>query len=54
MPFFLTCSYLFLSRFDSMITFGLPDHQTRQEIAAQYAKHLPKTDLAELAAATQE
>lgn len=43
-----------LSRFDSMITFGLPDQQTRQEIAAQYAKHLAKTELAELAAATQE
>ncbi|KAI3495164.1 hypothetical protein L1887_37371 [Cichorium endivia] len=43
-----------LSRFDSMITFGLPDQQTRQEIAAQYAKHLEKTELAELAAATEE
>lgn len=43
-----------LSRFDSMITFGLPDQQTRQEIAAQYAKHLAKTELAELAAATEE
>ncbi|KAK9064157.1 hypothetical protein SSX86_015537 [Deinandra increscens subsp. villosa] len=43
-----------LSRFDSMITFGLPDQQTRQEIAAQYAKHLAKTELAEFAAATEE
>ncbi|CAH1448241.1 unnamed protein product [Lactuca virosa] len=43
-----------LSRFDSMITFGLPDQQTRQEIAAQYAKHLAKTELSELAAATEE
>ncbi|XP_073144654.1 uncharacterized protein [Henckelia pumila] len=43
-----------LSRFDSMIVFGLPDHQTRQEIAAQYAKHLTKFDLAELASATAE
>lgn len=43
-----------LSRFDSMITFDLPDQQTRQEIAAQYAKHLAKTDLTELAAATEE
>ncbi|CAL5346825.1 unnamed protein product [Camellia sinensis] len=34
-----------ISRFDSMITFGLPDQQTRQEIAAQYAKHLAKSDL---------
>ncbi|XP_076900474.1 26S proteasome regulatory subunit 6B homolog [Bidens hawaiensis] len=40
-----------LSRFDSMITFGLPDNQTRQEIAAQYAKHLTKIELAEFAAA---
>ncbi|XP_071713975.1 uncharacterized protein [Rutidosis leptorrhynchoides] len=43
-----------LSRFDSMITFGLPDQQTRQEIAAQYAKHLAKNELAELSAATEE
>ncbi|PWA89624.1 P-loop containing nucleoside triphosphate hydrolases superfamily protein [Artemisia annua] len=43
-----------LSRFDSMITFGLPDQQTRQEIVAQYAKHLSKTELAELAVATEE
>ncbi|KZV16063.1 ATPase family AAA domain-containing protein 1-A-like [Dorcoceras hygrometricum] len=43
-----------LSRFDSMIAFGLPDHQTRQEIAAQYAKHLSQSDLAELASATAE
>ncbi|XP_073039071.1 uncharacterized protein [Primulina eburnea] len=43
-----------LSRFDSMIAFGLPDHQTRQEIASQYAKHLTKSDLAELASATAE
>ncbi|KAL2483940.1 P-loop containing nucleoside triphosphate hydrolase superfamily protein [Forsythia ovata] len=43
-----------LSRFDSMITFGLPDQQTRQEIAAQYAKHLTKSELAEFALATEE
>ncbi|KAL2467110.1 P-loop containing nucleoside triphosphate hydrolase superfamily protein [Abeliophyllum distichum] len=43
-----------LSRFDSMITFGLPDQQTRQEIAAQYAKHLTKSELAEFASATEE
>nr|XP_043621258.1 outer mitochondrial transmembrane helix translocase isoform X2 [Erigeron canadensis] len=43
-----------LSRFDSMITFGLPDQQTRQEIAGQYAKHLAKAELTELAVATEE
>lgn len=43
-----------ISRFDSMITFGLPDHENRQEIAAQYAKHLTKAELAELATATEE
>ncbi|KAI3456506.1 hypothetical protein Pfo_013169 [Paulownia fortunei] len=43
-----------LSRFDSMITFGLPDQQTREAIVAQYAKHLTKSEMAELAAATEE
>ncbi|KAL5729839.1 hypothetical protein ACHQM5_002735 [Ranunculus cassubicifolius] len=43
-----------INRFDSMVTFGLPDEQTRQEIAAQYAKHLNKSQLAEFAAATEE
>ncbi|EXB77024.1 Cell division cycle protein 48-like protein [Morus notabilis] len=43
-----------ISRFDSMITFGLPDRPTRQEIAAQYAKHLPESELDELAAVTDE
>ncbi|KAJ7967744.1 katanin p60 ATPase-containing subunit A1 [Quillaja saponaria] len=43
-----------ISRFDSMITFGLPDHQNRQEIAAQYAKHLSKSELDEFARATEE
>ncbi|CAI9787860.1 unnamed protein product [Fraxinus pennsylvanica] len=43
-----------LSRFDSMITFGLPDQQTRLEIAAQYAKHLTKSELAEFASAAEE
>ncbi|CAL5410588.1 unnamed protein product [Camellia sinensis] len=43
-----------ISRFDSMITFGLPDQQTRQEIAAQYAKHLAKSDLAAFAKVTEE
>lgn len=42
-----------ISRFDSMITFGLPDQQNRQEIAAQYAKHLTKTELAEFAVVTE-
>ncbi|KAK1364724.1 proteasome-associated ATPase-like [Heracleum sosnowskyi] len=41
-----------ISRFDSMIMFGLPDQPTRQEIAAQYAKHLTKSELAEFATAT--
>ncbi|KAK3017717.1 hypothetical protein RJ639_003073 [Escallonia herrerae] len=44
----------FVSRFDSMVTFGLPDQQTRQEIAAQYAKHLTKPELAELASVTED
>ncbi|KAG9147407.1 hypothetical protein Leryth_019672 [Lithospermum erythrorhizon] len=43
-----------ISRFDAMINFGLPDDKTRQEIAAQYAKHLTKPELAEFAAATEE
>ncbi|KAH7569433.1 hypothetical protein ACOSP7_012835 [Xanthoceras sorbifolium] len=43
-----------MSRFDSMITFGLPDQQNRQEIAAQYAKHLTKPELVELATVTEE
>lgn len=37
-----------------MITFDLPDHHNRQEIAAQYAKHLSKAELVELASATDE
>lgn len=48
---FYFCSF---SRFDSMIMFGLPDQQTRQEIAAQYAKHLTKSELAEFAIVTEE
>ncbi|KAJ0018713.1 hypothetical protein Pint_09789 [Pistacia integerrima] len=43
-----------MSRFDSCITFGLPDHQTRQEIAASYAKHLSKSDLIAFATVTEE
>ncbi|KAJ8550192.1 hypothetical protein K7X08_033899 [Anisodus acutangulus] len=42
-----------ISRFDSMITFPLPDQQTRQEIAAEYAKHLTDSDLSEFARATE-
>ncbi|XP_047312247.1 uncharacterized protein LOC124915551 isoform X2 [Impatiens glandulifera] len=43
----------FLSRFDSMIDFGLPDEQTRQEIVAQYAKQLTKTDIIEFSKLTE-
>ncbi|XP_050369578.1 uncharacterized protein LOC126787722 [Argentina anserina] len=43
-----------ISRFDSIIPFGLPDHQNRKEIAAQYAKHLTESELEELAAVTEE
>ncbi|XP_057497373.1 uncharacterized protein LOC130782093 isoform X1 [Actinidia eriantha] len=43
-----------ISRFDSMITFGLPDQQTRQEILAQYAKHLTKPELVEFANVTEQ
>lgn len=42
-----------VSRFDSMINFGLPDHQTRQEIASQYAKQLTKSELGEFANVTE-
>ncbi|TYI23653.1 hypothetical protein ES332_A06G179500v1 [Gossypium tomentosum] len=43
-----------ISRFDSMIVFGLPDEHNRQQIAAQYAKHLTESELAELARITNE
>ncbi|KAL5157711.1 Cell division cycle protein [Glycine soja] len=43
-----------ISRFDSMIAFGLPDHQNRQEIASKYAKHLSKPELDELARVTED
>ncbi|KAL8469064.1 hypothetical protein ACS0TY_032052 [Phlomoides rotata] len=43
-----------LSRFDSIITFSLPDQQTREAIVAQYAKHLTKSETAELAAASEQ
>ncbi|CAN8308425.1 unnamed protein product [Cochlearia groenlandica] len=42
-----------ISRFDSMIMFGLPDLQTRQDIIAQYAKQLSKPELVQLAQATE-
>lgn len=37
-----------------MITFALPDQQTREAIVTQYAKHLTKSEIAELARATEE
>ncbi|CAN0899102.1 Protein CdcH, partial [Linum grandiflorum] len=43
-----------ISRFDSVITFGLPDQLNRQEIIAQYAKHLMKSDLERLATVTEK
>ncbi|KAB1201556.1 Proteasome-activating nucleotidase [Morella rubra] len=43
-----------ISRFDSMITFGLPDKQNRREIAAQYAKQLTKHELEEFTTVTEE
>lgn len=42
-----------ISRFDSSITFDLPDEQTRQEIAAQYARHLSTPELATFALVTE-
>ncbi|XP_014518957.2 cell division control protein 48 homolog D isoform X5 [Vigna radiata var. radiata] len=43
-----------ISRFDSMIAFGLPDHRNRQEIASKYAKHLSKSELEEFARVTED
>ncbi|KAB2025970.1 hypothetical protein ES319_D06G186100v1 [Gossypium barbadense] len=43
-----------ISRFDSMIVFGLPDEHNRRQIAAQYAKHLTESELAELARITDD
>ncbi|XP_012569286.1 uncharacterized protein [Cicer arietinum] len=43
-----------ISRFDTMITFGLPDHHNRQQIASKYAKHLSKAELDELARVTED
>lgn len=42
-----------ISRFDSMIFFGLPDQLNRQKIAAQYAKHLTNSELNEFALVTE-
>eukprot|EP01018_Ginkgo_biloba_P002670 Gb_29440 [translate_table: standard] len=41
-----------ISRFDSLIAFNLPDKQTREEITAQYARHLSTQELANFAAVT--
>ncbi|XP_020573106.1 ATPase family gene 2 protein [Phalaenopsis equestris] len=43
-----------ISRFDSIIDFCLPDHQTRAEIAAQYAKHLKESELVRFASVTED
>ncbi|KAJ1280976.1 hypothetical protein BS78_04G273500 [Paspalum vaginatum] len=43
-----------ISRFDSIICFGLPDQHTRAEIAAQYAKHLTRSELVQFSLATEE
>ncbi|KAF7811210.1 cell division control protein 48 [Senna tora] len=42
-----------ISRFDTMITFGLPDHHNRKEIAAKYAKHLKDSELDQIARVTE-
>ncbi|KAE9599085.1 putative adenosinetriphosphatase [Lupinus albus] len=42
-----------ISRFDTIVAFGLPDHHNRQEIASKYAKHLTKPELDELASVTE-
>ncbi|WVZ73733.1 hypothetical protein U9M48_022011 [Paspalum notatum var. saurae] len=43
-----------ISRFDSIICFGLPDQHTRAEIAAQYAKHLTRSELVQFSLATED
>ncbi|XP_051192736.1 chaperone protein dnaJ 39 isoform X2 [Lolium perenne] len=43
-----------ISRFDSIICFGLPDQQSRAEIAAQYANHLTKSELVQFSLVTEE
>ncbi|XP_024542367.1 26S proteasome regulatory subunit 10B homolog A isoform X1 [Selaginella moellendorffii] len=42
-----------LSRFDASITFDLPDLQTREEIVAQYARHLSRKELSSVAATSE-
>ncbi|XP_057863249.2 uncharacterized protein LOC131071435 isoform X3 [Cryptomeria japonica] len=42
-----------ISRFDSSIVFGLPDQKNREEIVAQYARHLNSPELATLSVATE-
>ncbi|KAL8130237.1 hypothetical protein V2J09_019392 [Rumex salicifolius] len=42
-----------ISRFDSIITFGLPDLYNRVKIASQYAKHLTDSELTEFASSTE-
>ncbi|KAH9609607.1 hypothetical protein KSS87_014079 [Heliosperma pusillum] len=42
-----------ISRFESIIFFGLPDQQIRQKIAAMYAKHLSVSEMMEFALATE-
>ena len=39
-----------LSRFDASITFGLPSEACRRQILRQYARHLPESAIAQLAA----
>lgn len=41
-----------ISRFDSLICFDLPDQQTREKIAAQYAKHLKASEIVQFSTAT--
>lgn len=41
-----------ISRFDASITFDLPDQQAREEITAQYARHLTSSELTVVAAAS--
>ena len=38
-----------MSRFDVVVSFPLPDHDTRQKVLALYAKHLNETDLKTMA-----
>ncbi|KAJ8761287.1 hypothetical protein K2173_001343 [Erythroxylum novogranatense] len=43
-----------MSRFNSIITFDLPDEQSRQKIAAYYAKHLKESELEEFAKISED